>query len=168
MGNFASGKHAYMISDRSGLRFPYREMVQEWNGAWVHISEYEKKQPQLQPRPTTADPQALQHARPSREALPTPAALRTDPFTTTAASASVTVLTSDDIPLDDTNPFQTNDAIRFYEVKSPVGGVSVNRFQMETTLNGNISASDYYYNIDGCNQFSNKWFYCNRKNRHRF
>ena len=38
-------------------------------------------------------------------------------------------------------PFQTNDAIRFYEIKSPVGGVSVDRFKMETTLNGNISAS---------------------------
>ena len=125
MGNFASGKHAF--SDRSGMRFPYTEMVQEWNGAWVHISEYEKKQPQLQPRPTTADPQALQHARPAREALPTPSALRTDPFTTTAASTVVNVQTSDDIILDDTNPFQTNDAIRFYEVKSPVGGVSVDR-----------------------------------------
>ena len=141
MGNFASGKHAFMISDRSGMRFPYTEMVQEWNGAWVHISEFEKKQPQLQPRPTTADPQALQHARPAREALPTPSALRTDPYTTTAASTVVNVQTSDDIILDDTNPFQTNDAIRFYEVKSPVGGVSVDRFQMETTLNGNISAS---------------------------
>ena len=38
MGNFASGKHAFMIADRSGMRFPYTEMVQEWNGAWVHIS----------------------------------------------------------------------------------------------------------------------------------
>ena len=71
MGNFASGKHAFMISDRSGMRFPYTEMVQEWNGAWVHISEFEKKQPQLQPRPTTADPQALQHARPARTEFPT-------------------------------------------------------------------------------------------------
>ena len=48
MGKFASGKHALAISDRSGLRFPYREMVKEWNGMWVHTSEYESKQPQLE------------------------------------------------------------------------------------------------------------------------
>ena len=47
------------VSDRSGLVFPYTEMVREWNGSWVHFSEYEQKQPQLQPKPTSADPQAL-------------------------------------------------------------------------------------------------------------
>ena len=50
MGRFASGKYAKAISDRSGLEFPYTEMVREWNGSFVHISEYEEKQPQLQPR----------------------------------------------------------------------------------------------------------------------
>ena len=39
----ASGKYAKFISDRSGLEFPYNEMAIEWNGAKVHISEYEKK-----------------------------------------------------------------------------------------------------------------------------
>ena len=65
MTSFAQGKYALMISDRSGQAFPYNEMVREWNGAWVHTSEFEKKSPQLQPKPTSADPQALQHARPS-------------------------------------------------------------------------------------------------------
>ena len=63
MTSFSSGKYALMVSDRSGQTFPWREMVREWNGAWVHFSEYEPKQPQLQPRPTSADPQALSHAR---------------------------------------------------------------------------------------------------------
>jgi hypothetical protein len=45
MGRFASGKYAKAISDRSGLEFPYTEMVREWNGSFVHISEYEEKQP---------------------------------------------------------------------------------------------------------------------------
>ena len=63
MGSFASGKYAYMISDRSGQRFPYTEMVQEWNGSWVHISEFEPKQPQLDPLPIVTDPQSLQYAR---------------------------------------------------------------------------------------------------------
>ena len=81
MTTFASGKHALAISDRSGLVFPYLEMVREWNGAWVHFSEFEPKQPQLQPKPTSADPQALQRARPSRVALATPAVLNNNPFT---------------------------------------------------------------------------------------
>ena len=46
MGVYATGRYAYAISDRSGLRFPYLEMVREWNGSLVHYSEYEAKQPQ--------------------------------------------------------------------------------------------------------------------------
>ncbi len=49
MSNFARGKYAQFISDRSGMAFPYKEMVTEWNGAKVHISEYEPKQPQPKP-----------------------------------------------------------------------------------------------------------------------
>ena len=64
MGVFAKGKQALAISDRSGLRFPYTEMVREWNGSLVHYSEYEPKQPQLEPKPVGNDPQALQNPRP--------------------------------------------------------------------------------------------------------
>ena len=41
MTTFSQGKYALAISDRSGMAFPYNEMVREWNGAWVHMSEYE-------------------------------------------------------------------------------------------------------------------------------
>ena len=51
MASFASGRHALAVSDRSGQTFPYNEMVREWNGAWVHTSEYEPQQPQLEPSP---------------------------------------------------------------------------------------------------------------------
>ena len=63
---FSKGRHALSISDRSGAAFPYTEMVREWNGAWVHTSEFEIKQPQIQPRPVGADPQALEFARTAR------------------------------------------------------------------------------------------------------
>jgi len=63
MGKYASGKFAQRISDRSGMAFPYNEMVQEWNGSWVHISEFEPKQPQLEPLPIVTDPQSLQYAK---------------------------------------------------------------------------------------------------------
>ena len=60
---FSGGKHAKAISDRSGLEFPYNEMVFEWNGSLVHTSEYEPKQPQLDLTYFT-DAQSLQNARP--------------------------------------------------------------------------------------------------------
>ena len=64
MSNLAKGKYAQFISDRSGLAFPYTEMVIEWNGSRVHVSEFEAKHPQLDPKPTTADGQGLRNARP--------------------------------------------------------------------------------------------------------
>jgi len=60
---FSSGKHALVISDRSGLEFPYNEMRFEWTGMLVHTSEYEPKQPQLDLTYFT-DAQSLQNARP--------------------------------------------------------------------------------------------------------
>ena len=68
MPKYATGKYAKAISDRSGLEFPYTEMVREWNGSLVHISEYESKQPQLEPKPMSADAISLANVRPSREA----------------------------------------------------------------------------------------------------
>ena len=53
---YAKGKYAIAISDRSGLQFPYNEMVEEWNGMWVHTSEYEPKAPQLMPHEHSPNP----------------------------------------------------------------------------------------------------------------
>ena len=66
MSKYATGKYAKAISDRSGMEFPYREMVKEWNGAFVHVSEYEPKQPQLEPKPQSADGVALLNVRTDR------------------------------------------------------------------------------------------------------
>ena len=63
MARFSQGRRALAISDRSGVAFPYREMVQEWTGSWVHTSEFESKQPQLTPPYHAADAVALQHPR---------------------------------------------------------------------------------------------------------
>jgi len=133
MPKYASGRHALAISDRSGLQFPWQEMVTEWTGAFVHMSEYEPKQPQLQPKPTSADPQALQRARPARVALPTPAVLNNNPFTT---EVGTTVIVTEN-----RHQRSTNDAVRFYQVKDPVGGVAVSTLELNTTLNGDITAA---------------------------
>ena len=145
MTSFSQGKYALMISDRSGLAFPYKEMVREWTGAWVHSSEFEPKQPQLQPKPTSADPQALQHARPSRVALPTPSPLDTVPFST----AGTTTLTVNE----DRHQRKDGDAVRFYQVKEPVGGVSIAALELNTTLNGNITSTATTITLTDASEF---------------
>ena len=132
MTTFSSGKHA-LVSDRSGLAYPYLEMVREWNGSWVHFSEFEPKQPQLQPKPTSADPQALQRARPSRVAFATPAPLDDNPFIT---EVGTTVIVNQN-----RHQRSTGDAVRFYQVKEPVGSVAISTLDLSTTLNGDITAA---------------------------
>ena len=134
MSNLSKGKYALFISDRSGLAFPYREMVREWNGARVHTSEFEPKQPQLDPKPYTADPQGLPHPRPARVEPPTVDFLNDNPFTTIGSSTLVTVAQTNSTML-------TDDAVRFQAVKSPVGGVTTNTLQLGTTLNGDITTT---------------------------
>ena len=63
----ASGKYAKAISDRSGLEFPYKEMIKEWNGSLVHKSEFEAKHPQEEPTTHVADGESLSNARPARK-----------------------------------------------------------------------------------------------------
>jgi hypothetical protein len=92
MSKFATGKNALAISDRSGLQFPYREMVKEWTGALVHYTEFEAKQPQLQPIRIAPDPQALQNARPARVETPAARLLTGNPFYSTNGSGTITVI----------------------------------------------------------------------------
>ena len=63
MAKYATGKRSQAISDRSGMAFPYTEMVKEWNGSLVHFSEFEPKHPQIRRKHTTADAIALQNSR---------------------------------------------------------------------------------------------------------
>ena len=89
MANYASGKHARAISDRSGMEFPHNEMVREWNGALVHVSEFEPKQPQLEPKPHGADAISLQQVRVARTEPITTIMLPQDPFTTYQAGSGI-------------------------------------------------------------------------------
>jgi len=85
----ATGKHAKAISDRSGMEFPYKEMVHEWNGMFVHKSEFEPKHPQLQPKAHGGDFQGLMDTRPARSENDVAQLLPHDPFTTYAASSGI-------------------------------------------------------------------------------
>jgi len=89
MSKFATGKRSRAISDRSGLEFPYKEMVKEWNGSFVHFSEYEPKHPQLEPKPIQADGVALSNVRPDRIEPATTVRIPEDGFETYQAGSSV-------------------------------------------------------------------------------
>ena len=80
MAGYARGKYALAISDRSGMQFKYSEMVREWNGSLVHISEFEAKQPQLDPKPVGSDPQALFNPRPQPASKTSLILLNNNPF----------------------------------------------------------------------------------------
>ena len=71
MATYATGKRSKAISDRSGMEFPYEEMVKEWNGSLVHYSEFEPKHPQIRRRRTTADAIALKNPRVMKFQQPT-------------------------------------------------------------------------------------------------
>ena len=82
MAKYANGNRSQAISDRSGMAFPYGELVTEWNGSFVHISEFEAKQPQIRRKRMTADAIALQKVRPQRFQQPI------QPFTSDVTIAS--------------------------------------------------------------------------------
>ena len=152
MSNFAQGKFALAISDRSGMAFPYNEMVKEWNGALVHISEYEPKQPQLQPKPTNADPQALQRARPARTEFATEDFLPNNPF---QLSSTYLVPTQTALSVNAANSGLVNgDHVRFRNVKTPLltddGTVYYQAIELElaTTLTNAINATDTIITLD--------------------
>ena len=89
MARFAQGKFALAVSDISGQSFPWNEMVTQWNGLFVHYSEFESKQPQLDPKPSAADPTALTKTRIQQ---PAPDALRFldfNPLVTYAAASGI-------------------------------------------------------------------------------
>jgi len=111
MAKYATGKYARAISDRSGMEFPYKEMVREWNGSFVHVSEFEPKQPQLEPKPMNGDSISLRNVRPDRTETAVPNILPSNPFTITNGSTTVTV--------DEPNHSRsTSDTVRFRDASN--------------------------------------------------
>ena len=111
MAKYATGKYAKAISDRSGMEFPYNEMVREWNGSFVHVSEFEPKQPQLEPKPMNGDSISLRNVRPDRTETAVPKLLPSNPFTITNSSTTVTVDEPD-------HGRSTSDTVRFRDASN--------------------------------------------------
>jgi len=118
MSNFSKGKYAQFISDRSGMAFPYKEMVREWNGSRVHVSEFEPKQPQLEPKPHGADPQGLPQARPDRTEPQTDPLLSSNPFIITSGNSTINVY-------EPSHGRTTGDIVVFRNVDGSPGGLAI-------------------------------------------
>ena len=133
----AIGKHAKFISDRSGLEFPYKEMVIEWNGARVHISEYEKKHPQLEPKRFMAEPQGLRNARPARVEPAVARLLSANPFSITNGSTTITVTEVN-------HGRSTGDTVVFRNVEGSLGGVAPSAFESSSGFTITVTTTDKY------------------------
>jgi len=63
MAGYASGKFAIALCDQCGQRFKLNELRKEWTGFKVCTECYEPKHPQLEPKRTINEPQALLQPR---------------------------------------------------------------------------------------------------------
>ena len=86
---FAKGKYSKAISDRSGMEFPYNEMLREWNGSFVHKSEHEPRHPQDEAKHYSTEGHGLKDARPARAENEVSRMLEPNPFETIAASSGI-------------------------------------------------------------------------------
>ena len=89
-------------------------MVTEWNGAFVHVSEFEPKQPQLEPKPMNGDSISLRNVRPDRAEPATPRLLPQNAFTTTNGSGTVSVN-------EPNHGRSTSDTVRFRNEEGSLG-----------------------------------------------
>ena len=134
---FTRGKYAKAISDRSGMEFPYNEMVKEWNGHFVHKSEYEEKHPQLELKSRSGDSQGLRDARPARTENDVAALLGNNPFSITASSQTITVTEIN-------HGRSSSDTVRFRNVRGSPGGVSASTFENSSGFSITVTTTDKY------------------------
>jgi len=134
---YAAGKYAKAISDRSGMEFPYNEMVREWTGMLVHVSEFEEKHPQLQPRQHGGDPQSLLNARPDRTENAVATILKPNPFETISASSGIINVS------EPSHGRSTSDTVRFRGSPS-VAGTFANPGSFDGITGSNIAKAAGY------------------------
>ena len=137
MPKYATGKYAKAISDRSGLEFPYREMVREWNGSFVHVSEFEPKQPQLEPRPSSADAISIRNVRVDRIEPAVAAMLGNNPFSITSGSQTITVT-------ENNHGRTTGDTVRFRNVQGSPGGVAFSTYENSSGFSITFTTTNKY------------------------
>ena len=121
MAKYATGKRSQAISDRSGMAFPYKEMVKEWNGSLVHISEFEPKHPQIRRKHNTADAIALQNSRNQKFQQPIQPFINTNTSDVTITNSGGTMVGVANLTLPGDFAFKTQD----FKITRVIDGVQV-------------------------------------------
>ena len=119
------------------MAFPYNEMVKEWNGSLVHVSEFEAKQPQLEPTRFSGDPEGLSNARPARTEPATQNMLPANPFSLTSGSTTVTVT-------EPSHGRSTSDTVVFRNVDGSPGGLAFTVFENSSGFSITVTGTDNY------------------------
>ena len=135
--SYARGKYSQSISDRSGMAFPYKEMVKEWNGSRVHRSEFEPKTAQDHPRKHSADKEALQYVRTDRDESEVEHKLPLNPFRFTASSATISVF-------EPSHGRATSDTVRFRDVSGSIFGASITELEDSDGYSITKTDDDFY------------------------
>ena len=134
---YARGKYSQSISDRSGMAFPYKEMVKEWNGARVHKSEFEPKTAQDHPRKHSADKESLQYARTARDESSVSTLLPLNPFRFTASSTTISVF-------EPSHGRATSDTVRFRDVTGHIFGADIDELEDSDGYSITKTDDDFY------------------------
>lgn len=137
MSRFATGKNAYAVSDRSGLRYRYRDMRREWNGLLVGKDEYEPKHSQLGPFRARTDAEALADARPDRTEPALERILPRDSFTSGSSGSAVITVT------EVSHGRTTGDTVRFRKVNG-FDGFSGSVLENSSGYSITVTDSDTY------------------------
>jgi len=141
MSTFARGKFAKAISDRSGMAFPYSEMKTEWNGSFVHKSEYEKKHPQLEKKAHRADPEGLQNARPARTEPAVARILTLNPLTVANGSSTISVF-------EEAHGRSSGDVVKFTDGSGNFGIQAGNINYASGYSITTVDANNYTFNVN--------------------
>tara|TARA_R110002153_G_scaffold210310_1_gene362989 strand:- start:1153 stop:1674 length:522 start_codon:yes stop_codon:yes gene_type:complete len=128
---YSSGKHAYGICDRTGFRYPIKELVFEIQngvktGLKVGYDIVDSDHPQnFLGRIKVSENESILDARPDRVEPLTERILNINPFTTAAAADSQTVITVKEL----SHGRSTNDQVRFRNTVA-FDGITVALFEL--------------------------------------
>ena len=101
------------------------------------MSEFEPKQPQLEPKPMNGDAISLRHVRPGRTEPNVAAMLGNNPFSITASSQTITVTEPNHERI-------SGDTVRFRNVRGNPGGVSASTYENSSGFSITVTTTDKY------------------------
>jgi hypothetical protein len=137
VSNTASGKFQNLFQTVQVWNFHTKKWLLNGMVLEVHISEFEPKHPQLEPKPHTADPQGLRMARPDRTEPQTDPLLQPEPFIITSGSSTINVY-------EPSHGRTTGNVVAFRNVDGSPGGLSYTLFENSNGFSITVTGTDNY------------------------